>query len=81
MYQQAARREISRVIDDRAARRAAEAHGLNCAGVLAVLAEARELNGIDALRPLFETLLSCKRFYKKHLLNALLMDYSEAVLD
>jgi predicted nucleic acid-binding protein len=69
------------IIDDRAARRIAEARGVRCLGCLAVLAKARELNLIDALRPFFEKLLACKRFYKKHLLNSLLLDYGEAPLD
>jgi predicted nucleic acid-binding protein len=69
------------IIDDRAARRIAEARDVRCAGTLAVLAKARELNLIDALRPLFETLLAYKRFYKKQLLNALLADYGETPLE
>jgi predicted nucleic acid-binding protein len=69
------------IIDDRAARRVAEAHGVRCLGTLAVLAKARELNLVTFLRPLFSTLLSYNRYYKKSLLNSLLADYAEDPLD
>jgi predicted nucleic acid-binding protein len=69
------------IIDDRTARRIAETHGIQCLGSLAVLAKGRELNLINALRPLFSDLLSHNRYYKKQLLNLLLADYGEAPLD
>jgi predicted nucleic acid-binding protein len=69
------------IIDDRVARRIAETYGIQCLGTLAVLAKARELNLISALRPLFLDLLSYNRYYKKHLLNSILVDYGEAFLD
>jgi len=68
------------LIDDRAARRIAETHGIQCLGTLAVLAKARELNLINALNPLFSTFLSYNRYYKKQLLNTILTDYGEAPL-
>lgn len=69
------------IIDDRTARRVAEARGLRCLGTLAVLAKARELNLVSALRPLFLTLLFRNRYYKKDLLNSLLADYGEMPLN
>jgi predicted nucleic acid-binding protein len=69
------------IIDDRAARRTAETHGIRCLGTLAVLAKAKELNLISHLRPLFSVLLSCNRYYKKDLLNSLLAAYGESLLD
>jgi predicted nucleic acid-binding protein len=68
------------IIDDRAARRVAEVHGIQCLGSLAVLAKAKELELISALRPLFSDLLFHNRYYKKQLLNSILTDYGEAPL-
>jgi predicted nucleic acid-binding protein len=69
------------IVDDRVARRIAEERGIQCAGTLAALAKAKELTLISALRPLFSTLLSHNRYYKKDLLNLILADYGEAPLD
>jgi predicted nucleic acid-binding protein len=69
------------IIDDRVARRIAETKGIRCLGVLAVLAKARDLNLVSALRPLFSTLLAHNRYYKKQLLNSILADYGETFLD
>jgi predicted nucleic acid-binding protein len=69
------------IVDDRVARRIAEKWGIRCAGTLAALAKAKELTLISALRPLFSTLLSHNRYYKKDLLNLILADYGEAPLD
>jgi predicted nucleic acid-binding protein len=68
------------IIDDRAARRTAETHGVRCLGTLAVLVKAKELNLVPALRPLFSVLLSYNRYFKKDLLNLLLADYAETPL-
>jgi predicted nucleic acid-binding protein len=69
------------IIDDRAARHVAEDHGVRCLGTLAVLIKAKELHLIADLRPLFSTLISYNRYYKKELLNSLLADYEEAPLE
>jgi predicted nucleic acid-binding protein len=69
------------IIDDRVARRVAESYSIQCLGTLAVLAKAKELKLISALRPLFLDLLSHNRYYKKQLLNSILADYGEAPLD
>jgi predicted nucleic acid-binding protein len=69
------------IIDDRAARHVAEAHGVRCLGTLAILIKAKELHLISDLRPLFSTLISYNRYYKKELLNSLLADYEEAPLE
>jgi predicted nucleic acid-binding protein len=69
------------IIDDRAARRIVETHGIQCLGGLAVLVKARELNLINTLRPLFSAFLSHNRYYKKQLLNSILADYDEPPLD
>jgi predicted nucleic acid-binding protein len=69
------------IIDDRAARLVAETHGVQCLGALAVLVKAKELGLVPILRPLFSTLLSYNRYYKKDLLNSLLADSAEAPLD
>jgi predicted nucleic acid-binding protein len=69
------------IIDDRTARRMAETHGVRCVGTLAVLVKAKELNVVSALRPLFSTFILYNRYYKKDLLNSLLVDCSEDLLD
>jgi predicted nucleic acid-binding protein len=51
------------IIDDRAARRMAETHGIQCLGAIAVLTKAKELKLIGALRPFFSDLLFHNRYY------------------
>jgi predicted nucleic acid-binding protein len=69
------------VIDDWGARLIAEAHGINCMGALAVLLKARSHNLIGPLRPLFEIFVAHNRYYKKSLLNSLLVKFGEKPLD
>ncbi|WP_411046113.1 hypothetical protein [Treponema primitia] len=69
------------IIDDKQARRIAEQHGINCFGTLAVLLKARSLNRIGPLRPFFVILLAHNRYYKKNLLNSLLVRFGEKPLD
>jgi predicted nucleic acid-binding protein len=69
------------VIDDWDARLIAEANGINCIGALAVLSKARSLNLIGPLRPLFEIFVAHNRYYKKNLLNGLLVKFDEKPLD
>jgi predicted nucleic acid-binding protein len=69
------------IIDDKQARIIAEQHGINCFGTLAVLLKAKSLNLIGSLRPFFGILLAHNRYYKKNLLNSLLVRFGEKPLD
>jgi predicted nucleic acid-binding protein len=66
---------------DKQTRRIAEQHGINCFGTLAVLLKARSLNLIGPLRLFFVILLAHNRYYKKTLLNSLLVRFGEKPLD
>lgn len=68
------------LLDDKKARTIAENFGVKCVGTIGVLSIAKELGLIDALRPLFETLISQKRYYSIHLLNAMLTKYNEEII-
>lgn len=65
------------LIDDKKARNIAENFGVNCIGVIGLLAVAKDRGLIEHLRPLFETFLSNKRFYSLELLNAILIKHGE----
>jgi predicted nucleic acid-binding protein len=69
------------ITDDKQARKIAEQYGINCFGTLAVLLKARSLNLIGPLRPLFVILLAHNRYFKKNLLNNLLVQFGEKPLD
>jgi predicted nucleic acid-binding protein len=68
------------VIDDKTARKTAEAHDIRCIGTLAVLMDARNKGFINSLRPHFIQLLLSERYYKTTLLNSILEDYGEPAL-
>jgi predicted nucleic acid-binding protein len=57
------------LIDDNDAKNFAETQSINCMGTLAVLIDAKDAGLIDAMRPLFKTLLENKRYYSISLLN------------
>jgi predicted nucleic acid-binding protein len=65
------------IVDDKDARRIAEAYNINCIGTLAVLTDARDAGLVPALKPLFEKLLAANRYFKKQLLNQILVGYGE----
>jgi predicted nucleic acid-binding protein len=69
------------VVDDKGARRIAEANNIECIGTLAVLTDAKDKGLIISLKPLFQKLLLSNRYFKKELLNRILADYSETALD
>jgi predicted nucleic acid-binding protein len=69
------------IVDDKDARRIAEANHIACIGTLAILTDARDAGLVPALKPLFQTLLSSNRYFKKQLLNRILTDYGETPLD
>ena len=60
------------LIDDRKARQIAESLGARCVGTIGVLLKAKEKGIIQKLKPLFEQLLSDKRYYSLKLLNEVL---------
>ncbi|WP_339134259.1 MAG: DUF3368 domain-containing protein [Candidatus Electrothrix sp. GW3-4] len=68
------------LIDDRKARAIAENFGINCIGTLGILSVARDKNLIPALKPLFDMLLTNKRFYSIRLLNSLLAQHNEDMI-
>lgn len=65
------------LIDDKKARSIAENLGVNCIGIIGLLAVARDKGLIKELKPLFETFLQNKRFYSVELLNAILFKFGE----
>lgn len=65
------------LIDDKKARNIAENFGVNCIGVIGLLAVAKDRGVIKKLKPLFETFLRNKRFYSLELLNAILIKAGE----
>ncbi|MDR0909128.1 MAG: DUF3368 domain-containing protein [Spirochaetaceae bacterium] len=65
------------LVDDKAARRVAESRHIPCIGALGVLARAKDQGLVDALRPVFETLLEKGRYYSIPLLNQILKTNSE----
>jgi len=65
------------LIDDKKARNIAENFGINCIGVIGLLAVAKDHGLIKELRPLFKTFLLNKRFYSLELLNAILIKTGE----
>ena len=65
------------LIDDKKARDIAENLGVNCIGVVGLLAAAKERKLIEKLKPLFEIFLLNNRFYSPELLNAILMKAGE----
>ena len=68
------------LIDDKRARRTAEAMDINCIGALAVLYKAKQKKLIVELRPVFQQLINMKRFYSKSYLNLLLSKVKETEL-
>lgn len=67
-------------MDDKKAREVAELLGIQCTGTLALLYQAKNLQLITDLRPLFLNLLQHKRYYSKKILNALLEDVGEQII-
>jgi uncharacterized protein len=65
------------LIDDKKVRSIAENFGVNCIGVIGLLAVAKDRGLIKELKPLFETFLWNKRFYSLELLNAILIKAGE----
>jgi predicted nucleic acid-binding protein len=68
------------IIDDRNARRIAQSNNIRCIGTIGILEKAKNLNLVSSLRPLFSILISKNRYYKKQLLNKILIDNGEASL-
>ena len=65
------------LIDDKKARAIAENLGVNCIGIIGLLAVARNKGFIKELKPLFDTFLQNKRYYSVELLNAILFKFGE----
>lgn len=65
------------LIDDKKARSIAENLGVNCVGVIGLMAIAKSKGIIIELKPLFETFFQNRRFYSVELLNAILLKYGE----
>jgi len=65
------------LIDDKKAREVAENFGIQCIGTIGILSVARHRNLIAELRPLFETLITNKRYYSLKLLNSILKKHNE----
>jgi predicted nucleic acid-binding protein len=66
------------LIDDSRARAIAETLNVNCIGTLGLLLKAREQGLISELKPIFQHLLSGRRFFSKKLLNEILLRVNEA---
>jgi predicted nucleic acid-binding protein len=60
------------LVDDKAARRVAEQRQIPCIGALGVLAIAKDLGLIPAMRPLFSKLIEESRYYSIPVLNMIL---------
>lgn len=65
------------LIDDSKARTIAETLNVNCIGTLGLLLKAKEQGLIGELKPIFQHLLSGKRFFSKRLLNEILLRINE----
>jgi predicted nucleic acid-binding protein len=65
------------LIDDKKARNIAENLGVNCIGIIGLMAIAKNKGLIIELKPLFETFIQNKRFYSVELLNAILLKVGE----
>lgn len=65
------------LIDDKKARNISENLGLQCIGIVGILAIAKEKGLISELRPLFKKFLENKRFYSLKMLNLILSKFSE----
>lgn len=65
------------LIDDKKARNIAENIGVNCIGVIGLLAVAKNRGFIEELKTIFETFILNKRFYSLELLNAILHKQGE----
>ena len=66
------------ILDDRPARRLAEASGLNVIGTLGLLLGARRAGLIDRIRPELDSLLKTSFFLSPELYNELLRSAGEA---
>ena len=69
------------LIDDKKARSIAELMDIKCIGTIALLTLAKRKKLIAAIRPLFISLLSNKRYYSKKLLDQVLVLNNEKKLD
>ena len=69
------------LLDDRKARKVAEARKINCIGTLGILTKSKEIGLISELRPLFEIFLNRKRYYSIDLMNQILTKFSEKPID
>ncbi len=65
------------LVDDKKAREVAELLSIQCTGTLAVLYQAKNIQLIPELRPLFLALLLHSRYYSKKILNTLLIEIGE----
>ena len=68
------------LIDDRKARKIAEALGAVCIGTIGLLGVAKKIGLILELKPLFEKLLINKRYYSVELLNTILVEIGEKTI-
>lgn len=68
------------LIDDKKARKIAENLGINCIGLLGILAMGKNKGLIKSLRPIFEIFLQNKRFYDIGLLNTILKLNEEEII-
>jgi predicted nucleic acid-binding protein len=66
------------LLEDKEARRFAENRGIICTGTLGILVEAKYVNLILKLRPLFSNLLLKGRYFSIPLLNQILASHGEA---
>jgi predicted nucleic acid-binding protein len=69
------------LVDDKEARRVAEERKIPCIGALGVLATAKDLGLVTALRPLFVKLLDADRYYSLPLINSILNSKNEKGLE
>lgn len=69
------------LIDDRKARKLAEALDVNCIGTLGLLLSAKDKGMVPALRPIFVTFLANSRYFSLPLLNRLLKENEEEEIE
>jgi len=65
------------LIDDKKAKEIAKKIGVQCIGVLTLLAKSKDANVIDNLRNIFLQLIENKRYFSKQLLNSILREFNE----
>lgn len=69
------------LIDDKKARRTAEANEIKCIGTIALLSYAKEKGLIENLRSRFIKFLQGRRYYSIEVLNNILIDKDEMIIE